>query len=193
MPAAAAAGYRAGVTKLDARRAFALALEDRRRRFYSATPTDERPPVAFHALYPPLGGPAWEVTAISTPETAGDWAIAVIVDDAAEAVAFRRLTRPGLPPEIPRRTLAEVVAVARAYVERHMRAATLPETGRQITYYASFEGIAGAAWEVVVQLPPSSFEGTGTDSILVSDCDGEVALIMGASGFPRAPLGRPRG
>ncbi len=175
---------------LEAHQALAVAREYQRSHPFSATLLDEPRPV-YHAAFAPLGGPAWEVFATSPPATAADWAIAVIVDDAAAAVAYRRLTTPGQPPGPPRRTLAEVVAVARAYMESHIKSATLPAVDRQVTFYQSFHGVEGPAWEVVVRLPPSNFEGTGTNSIVVSDDDGTVATIINSSGFESRPVGRP--
>lgn len=174
---------------LEAHQALAVAREYQRNHPFSATLADTPAPV-YHAAFAPLGGPAWEVFATSPPATAADWAIAVIVDDAAAAVAYRRLTTPGEPPAPPRRTLAEVVAVARSYMERHIKDATLPASDRQVTYYQSFHGVEGPAWVVVVRLPPSNFEGTGTNEIVISDDDGAVATIINSSGFETRPVDR---
>ena len=177
---------------LDASRAFDIAVGHQRLYSFSARLTADAPPPVFHSVFPSLAGPAWVVAAIPTPETAADWAIAVIVDDVAEAVAYRRLTRPGHPPKTPRRTLAEVVAATEAYVARYMPTTHLPEADRLIIYYESFHRLEGPVWEVNVMLPPSTFEGTGMSSILVSDDDGEVAAIIDAEGHPCPVLGRTR-
>lgn len=83
-------------------------------------------------------------------------------------------------------TKQEALAIAAEYRDRKGYETTIDEHTKA-TLYDRFEHVDGAAWLIEAALPPSSFEGSGTLTYVVSVDAREVAFIINSSGFNHFP------
>lgn len=80
----------------------------------------------------------------------------------------------------------QALELAVAYQNRHGLSTKIDSLTRAV-FYHSFEQVDGPAWIIEAALPPSSFEGTGSLTYIVSAKEQCVKFIINASGFIKYP------